>query len=83
MMLGDFRLVFVDFRKLLLVFLSPIYPIYDPKTPKDAEFHEEFESDVESVIALQKHIVFKEILLLLQIYPIYDLKMRKDAEFRE
>ena len=71
------------FQKLSLVFLSPIYPIYDPKTPKDAEFHEEFESAVENSIALQKHIVFKEILFLLQIDPIYDPKTPKDAEFPE
>ncbi len=71
------------FQKLSLVFLSPIYPIYDPTTQKDAEFRKEFESAVENAIALQKHNVFKEILLLLQIYPIYDPKTRRDAEFRE
>ena len=27
------------FSKVVASFLSPIYPIYDPKTPKDAEFH--------------------------------------------
>ena len=73
----------MNFQKSSLVFLSPIYPIYDPKTPKDAEFHKEFESDVENAIAPQKHVVFKEILILLQIYPIYDPKTRKDAEFHE
>ena len=83
MLLGVFTRVFVIFQKFSLVFLSPIYPIYDPKTPRDAEFHKEFESAVANAIALQKHVVFKEILLLLQIYPIYDPKMRKDAEFRE
>ncbi len=71
----------MNFPKLSLVFLSPIHPIYDPKTPKYAEFHKEFESDVENASALQKHNVFKEILLLLQIHPIYDPKTRKDAEF--
>ena len=81
MMLGAFTLAFVYFQKLSLVFLSPIYPIYDPKTPKDAEFHKEFESDVENVIALQKHVVFKEILFLLEIYPIYDPKTRKMRNF--
>ena len=70
-------------RKLSLVFLSPIYPIYDPKTPKDSEFHKEFESDVENTIALRKHTVFKEILFSLEIYPIYDPKTPKDAEFHE
>ncbi len=63
--------------------MSPIYPIYDMKTQKDAEFHKEFESAVENAIALQKHVVFKEILFLLQIYPIYDPKTRNDAEFHE
>ena len=48
-------------QKLTLDFLSPIYPIYDPKTPKDAEIRNEFESDVENAIALQKHNVLKEI----------------------
>ncbi len=71
------------FRKLPLVFLSPIYPIYDLQTPKDAEFHKEFESDVENAIALQKHVVFKEILFSLEIYPIYDPKTPEDEEFRE
>ena len=71
------------FQKLSLVFLSPIYPIYDQKTQKDAEFHKEFESAVENAIALQKHYVFKEILFLLQIYQIYDPKTPKDAEFHE
>ena len=69
------------FQKLRLVFLSPIHPIYDPKTPKDAELHKEVESAVENAIALQKHDVFKEILSLLAIYPIYDLKAPTDAEF--
>ena len=73
----------MHFQKLSLVFLSPIYPIYDLNTQRDAEFHKEFESAVENAIALQKRNVFKEILLLLQIYLIYDLKTRKDAEFRE
>ena len=71
------------FQKLSLVFPSPIYPIYDPKTPEDAEFRKEFESAVENDIALQKHVVLKEILLLLQFYPIDDPKARNDAEFHE
>ena len=78
-----FLRVFVYFQKLSLVFMSPTHPIYDPKTPKDAEFHKEFESAVENAIVPQKLVIFKEILLLLQIYPIYDPKTRKDAEFRE
>ena len=57
-----FRRVLDIFQKLSFVFLSPIYPIYVPKTQKDAEFHKEFESAVENAIALQKHIVLKEIL---------------------
>ena len=73
----------MNFQKLPLVLRSPIYPIHDPKTPKDAEFRKEFESAVENAIALQKRAVLKEILFLLQIYPIYDPKTRKDAEFRE
>ena len=83
MMLCVFTRVFVFFQKLSLVFMSPIYPIYDLKTEKDAEFRKEFESAVENAIALRKHDVFKEILLLLQICPIYDPKMRNDAEFHE
>ncbi len=56
---------------------SWIYPIYDPKTQKGAEFR------VENAIAPQKRIVFKEILFLLEIHPIYDPRMRKDVEFCE
>ncbi len=70
-------------QKLSIVFMSPIHPIYDLNTQKDAEFHEEFESAVENAIALQKHNVFKEILFLLQFYPIDDPKTRNDAEFHE
>ena len=73
----------MNFQKLSLVFLSPIYPIYDPKTQKDAEFHKEFESAVENAIAPQKDVVFKEILFLPEICPIYDPKTRNDAEFHE
>ena len=49
-------------QKLSFVFMSPIHPIYDQNTQKDAEFRKEFESAVENAIALQKHYVFKEIL---------------------
>ena len=66
-----FTRVFVHFQKVSFAFMSPILPIYDLNTQKDAEFHKEFESAVENAIALQKHIVFKEILLLLQIYLIF------------
>ena len=73
----------MNFRKLSLVFMSPIHPIYDLNTQKDADFHKEFESAVENAIALQKHYVIKEILFLLQFYPIDDPKTRKDPEFHE
>ncbi len=65
-----------------LVFLSPIHPIHDLNSQKDAEFRKEFESAVENAIAPQKRDVFKEILFFLQIDLIYDPKMRKDAVFR-